>query len=433
MNQILPISVSRASTRSRYPGTRPFSESPEDQQRFFGRHREGQQLYLRVLSVPVLLQFAKSGLGKTSLLQASLFPRLREKPFLPVMVRFNEKNESPVDAVARSIRQACRTEQLQVPEFRTEGIWELLSTALVWRDDLLLTPVLVLDQFEEVFTVHDRAFRDALASELGALATRVPPERTGLSEASDSEPPPTPPDVKILISLREDYLGALEEFSPAIPNLFHERLRLGPLSEEGAREAVTSPAQLVAQSGGEAFWAPLFEFEESTLDEMITFLKGEAGVIEPFTLQLICRRAESIAHDKGRKGNSLRSSRSPISRTEGTSVRSSRISIRKPWSDWNTGWGMRRATASRNSASTACSIANRAAGSFWKSVRSRTSSGSMTERSTSWSRSAWSAASVGGRAHFTRSATIVSRNQSMRRGETSVRRKSVTKGEKKKN
>ena len=181
----------------------------------------------------------------------------------------------------------------------------MLSTALVWRDDLLLTPVLVLDQFEEVFTVHDRAFRDALASELGALATRVPPERTGVSEASNSEPPPTPPDVKILISLREDYLGALEEFSPAIPNLFHERLRLGPLSEEGAREAVTNPAQLVAQSGGEAFWAPLFEFEKSTLDEMITFLKGEAGVIEPFTLQLICRRAESIAHDKGRKGNSL--------------------------------------------------------------------------------------------------------------------------------
>ena len=96
-----------------------------------------------------------------------------------------KRTKSPVDAVARSIRQACKTEQLQVPEFRTEGIWELLSTALVWRDDLLLTPVLVLDQFEEVFTIRDRAFRDALASELGALATRVPPERTGLSERSD--------------------------------------------------------------------------------------------------------------------------------------------------------------------------------------------------------------------------------------------------------
>ena len=305
MNQISPVSVSQASTRSRYPGTRPFSESPEDQQRFFGRHREGQQLYLRVLSVSLLLQFAKSGLGKTSLLQASLFPRLREKPFLPVMVRFNEKNESPVDAVARSIRHACKTEQLQVPEFRTDGLWELLSTALVWRGDLLLTPVLVLDQFEEVFTVRDRAFRDALAAELGTLATRVPPERTGLSKASESEPPTTPPEVKILISMREDYLGALEEFSPAIPNLFHERLRLGPLSEEGAREAVTNPAQLVAQDGEEPFWAPPFEFEKSVLDEMITFLMGEAGVIEPFALQLLCRRGELIAHDKGRKSKSL--------------------------------------------------------------------------------------------------------------------------------
>ena len=305
MNQISPVSVSQASTRSRYPGTRPFSESPEDQQRFFGRHREGQQLYLRVLSVSLLLQFAKSGLGKTSLLQASLFPRLREKAFLPVMVRFNEMNESPVDrAVARSIRQACKIEQLQVPEFRTDGLWELLSTALVWRRDLLLTPVLVLDQFEEVFTVRDRAFRDALAAELGTLATRIPPERTGLSKASESEPPSTPPEVKILISMREDYLGALEEFSPAIPNLFHERLRLGPLSEEGAREAVTD-ARLVAQDGDEPYWAPPFEFEKSVLDEMITFLMGEAGVIEPFALQLLCRRGESIVHDKGQKSKSL--------------------------------------------------------------------------------------------------------------------------------
>jgi hypothetical protein len=82
-------------------------------------------------------------------------------------------------------------------------------------------------------------------------------------------------------------------------------LRLGPLSEEGAREAVTNPAQLVAQDGNEPFWVPPFEFEKSVLDEMITFLMGEAGVIEPFTLQLLCRRGESIAHDKGRKSKDL--------------------------------------------------------------------------------------------------------------------------------
>src|SRR5574337_728022 len=299
MNRMSPISAIKASTRSRYPGTRPFSESPEDRQRFFGRDREGEQLYLRVLSVSLLLQFAKSGLGKTSLLQASLFPRLRQKHFLPVLVRFNETDESPIDAVARSFRQACQKEQLEVPALRTEGLWDLLSTAFVWRGDLLLTPVLVLDQFEEVFTVRDALFRARLAEELGALATGVPPERLCSNEAGESEPRAPRPNVKIVISMREDYLGAVEEFSPAIPNLFHERLRLEPLSEEGAREAITNPAQLLAQEGEEPFWTPEFEYETPALDKMIEFLKGDAGVIEPFTLQLLCRKAESLAHDKG--------------------------------------------------------------------------------------------------------------------------------------
>jgi hypothetical protein len=299
MNKLSPIAASRPSTRSRYPGARPFSESSEDRQRFFGRDREGEQLYLRILSVPLLLQFAKSGLGKTSLLNAWLFPRLRRKPFLPVLVRFNEKHESPVEAFARSLRQACAFEGLEVPELRTEGLWELLSTAFVWRGDLLLTPVLVLDQFEEVFTLRDSAFRDKLAEELGAVVAGVPPDRSPFNDAGDPAGRASAPEVKIVISMREDYLGDLEDLSAVIPNLFQERLRLEPLSEAGARDAITSPALLPARPDEEPFWAPAFELEKPALDKMIDFLQGETGIIEPFTLQLLCRRAESIAHAKG--------------------------------------------------------------------------------------------------------------------------------------
>ena len=298
MKQIPPNNSSDGPTRSRYPGTRPFSDSPEDYERFFGRNDEGEQLYLRVLSVSLLLQFATSGLGKTSLLQASLFPRLRQKPFLPVMIRLNKAEETLADAVARSFEQACRAEKLELPELRKDGLWELLSTALVWRDDLLLTPVLVFDQFEEVFTLRDPAFRLELAEELGALAIGVTPDRLRSKVSGDPERFGARPDVKIVISLREDYLGALEEFSPAIPNLFHERLRLEPFTEKAAREAITNPARLVAKEGEEPFWTPQFDFEPSALDSMITYLEGKSGVIEPFTLQLLCRHAEAIAHGK---------------------------------------------------------------------------------------------------------------------------------------
>src|ERR1700752_3484804 len=85
---------------SRYPGTRPFCDTPDDHALFFGRGDESEQFYLRVLSVPLVVQFGRSGLGKTSLLQAALFPRLRQKPFLPVMVRLNVGPETPTHAVA---------------------------------------------------------------------------------------------------------------------------------------------------------------------------------------------------------------------------------------------------------------------------------------------------------------------------------------------
>jgi hypothetical protein len=245
--------------RSRYLGSSPFNDSEEDRARFFGRDAEGEQLYLRVLSVSLLVQFAASGLGKTSLLQASLFPRLRQKSFLPVMVRLNASEESLVDAVIRSFEKACESQGLKLPELRKDGLWELLSTALVWRDGLLLTPVLVFDQFEEVFTLHSKVFRDELAEELGALATGVPPARLGVQQSGLGERFGARPDVKIVISLREDSLGALEEFSPAIPHLFRERLRLEALSESAARDAIEKPAQLDAKEGEEPFWAPRFE------------------------------------------------------------------------------------------------------------------------------------------------------------------------------
>ena len=299
MKKSSPASASEEATCSRYPGTRPFSDSPEDQARFYGREAEGEELYLRVLSVPLLVQFAASGLGKTSLLQAYLFPRLWLRPFLPVMVRLDAATESLADAVARSLEQACKTKGLKFPKVRKDGLWELLSTALVWRDDLLLTPVLVFDQFEEVFTLRDRAFRDALADELGALATGIPPERMRVQQGDGSARFRARPDVKIVISLREEYLGNLEEFSPAIPNLFRERLRLEPFDADAAGRAIVEPAKLEAKEGGVPFWAPKFDFDKPALDAMLAYLKGRSGVIEPFALQLLARHAEAIAHRKG--------------------------------------------------------------------------------------------------------------------------------------
>lgn len=275
--------------RRRYPGTGPFG--PEDAELFFGRKTETEELYLRVLSVPLLLQFGKSGLGKTSLLQAGLFPLLRAKPFLPVMIRLNDPRESLTDAVARSIVESVRDEGVDDGDVSAAGLWELLVAITAWREDLLLTPVLVFDQFEEVFTLRDQTFRDELAAELGALATGIPPERLRGAQTEC-------PDVKLLISLKETHLGELEQFSARIPRLFQERLRLEPLSESEARDAVVEPAKLEGREGEPPYWTKPFTYDENTLDSMLTYLKGRSDVIEPFQLQLLCQHAEGIARKK---------------------------------------------------------------------------------------------------------------------------------------
>src|SRR6185312_15786472 len=78
-----------------WPGLYPFEES--ECAFFFGRDREAEELLHYVLDASVAVLYARSGLGKTSLLRAGLFPLLREqrvlpeRRFLPVWVRFEVK------------------------------------------------------------------------------------------------------------------------------------------------------------------------------------------------------------------------------------------------------------------------------------------------------------------------------------------------------
>src|SRR5271167_925793 len=194
----------------RYPGARSFEES--DLIQFRGRERGAEELLLRVLSVRLLLQFAPSGVGKTSLLNAGLFPRLRAHNYFPFIVRVNRTDESLVHAVGRSMRDSADTFGLIdpiIPE-GAQTLRELVAGTQLWSRDLrLLTPVLVFDQFEEIFTLRDTEFRRAFAEELGELSSGIA-RREAVDGADVVLAGETGPVAcKIVMSLREEYLGKL--------------------------------------------------------------------------------------------------------------------------------------------------------------------------------------------------------------------------------
>ena len=206
-------------TENPWPGLMPFTEAT--QAFFHGRDAEAAELFRRVRRERLTILFGQSGLGKSSLLNAGLFPRLRAADFLPVYLRLDLANES-LSSIAQI--KAALAENLAAhdvegpPPHRDETLWAYFhgkETEFWSRRNRVVTPVLVLDQFEEVFTLGRGASSiDALIEELAALVENRPPQsvRSALEDSPEAAERYdfAKQSCKLILALREDFLPELE-------------------------------------------------------------------------------------------------------------------------------------------------------------------------------------------------------------------------------
>ena len=288
----------------RYPGLHSFGVESVYQKLFFGRDRECQELFNLVRSNRLTVLYGKSGLGKTSLLQAGIFPLLRNIHCLPLRVRLNEPGEDPMTALKNGVEAEVEREQDLDPSVElytkqsTTTWWEYFKTAAFWRGRRPLTPVLILDQFEEIFKLHTKASRQAMAKQLGYLVNGiVPPDvlhqlREGIVSYSDQ-----PPDIHIILSLRIEHVGELQQLFPEIPAILSRRFILLPMDRSQAEEALVKPAALA--EGG--FITHPFDYHENTKNLILDYLMDDdAQTIEPYQLQLQCHQVErKVAERQG--------------------------------------------------------------------------------------------------------------------------------------
>ena len=285
----------------RYPGARPFTDNPEDRRLFFGRADEVETLYHQVLSVRLLVLFGKSGLGKTSLLQAGVMPRLTERDLLPLSVRLNRTDVDPVELVIEAVEEGCKAQGIDYTAGERTSLWEFFKTAMFWRGDALQTPVLVMDQFEEIFTLQSIENRRLLAEQLGELVGAGLPATVRARRKAGEKLPYSerPPALKIILSLREEYFGALQELTREVPKILETRFRIIPLHQEQAKRAVVEPARL---ADGNTFSTRPFQYADKAVQTMMDFLEAEAGKIESFQLQILCRHVEEQVKRKQAAG-----------------------------------------------------------------------------------------------------------------------------------
>jgi len=274
---------------------------------FHGREEEVAELARRIQRKLLTLLFGKSGLGKTSILSAGIAPRLRPLGFCPVYVRIDYSRDTPPPAeqIKQAIFRASEASGtwthvgVAVPG---ESLWEFLHH----RGDVLhdasgrtLMPLLIFDQFEEIFTLAQgddfgrrRAaeFVDELADLLENRPPRALEARIDADESVAEQFDFTRSDYRVLIALREDYLAHLEAFKTTMPSITQNRMRLAPMTGEQALEAVMKPGgRLVSQEVAEA---------------IVRFIAGGSELrnaeVEPSLLSLICRELNNARIAQGR-------------------------------------------------------------------------------------------------------------------------------------
>jgi tetratricopeptide (TPR) repeat protein len=280
-----------------WPGLLPFTE---DARMFFhGREAETDDLFRLIEREPLTVLFGQSGLGKSSLLNAGVFPSLRRAGYLPVYLRLSLDATAPelIEQVWHALICECVEHEVSAtPPHPDDGFWQYLhrpSTKFLNPHGRPVVSVLVFDQFEEIFTLgrqtpEQTARTRVLLQQLGELIeNRLPPalesELTEHPELMDQYDL-LRQNIKIVFTFREDYLADFEGLKTLIRPIMQNRMRLEPMRGDRAAEAIR-------QAGAGRLSAPVAA-------RIVRFVGGvaidgagklEEISVEPALLSLVCR------------------------------------------------------------------------------------------------------------------------------------------------
>ena len=276
---------------SSYEDPRKAEREGREPKKFCGRDDESHAMAQLISGNIFVTLYGKSGTGKTSLLNAGVFPRLREKRYMPVSIRLS------MDALDTSFQQ-CIVSQLSqtvndslgrqetinvVPqpddERQPDYLWSFFARTRFLNDaGQSLFPVIVLDQFEEVFRDR-RNEAEALLRQIAYLADEShslsPRTVNGLPYKYDF-------NFRFVASIREDDLYRLENSidNCYLPELKRCRYRLHSLTQQGACDAILIP--------GEGLFEP--KEENTIVNKIIDKSRNEDGSISTNIISLLCNR-----------------------------------------------------------------------------------------------------------------------------------------------
>lgn len=295
---------------NRYPGVVSFKT--EQQNIFFGRDNDIRQLSNLIRINEKTLLYSRSGIGKSSLLNAGVLPKLKDD-FLPVSVRFFLYNEeepvSPVERIKQTLQAYIKEtsfaelDKIAADSQMHERLWYYIKRLEKITDKKIL---LVFDQFEELFSYPDE-LQKQFAEQLHEVSCGEIPE-TMFSLLAENEENGQKQDkflyriqapVHIVFAIRFDYLSSMNSISNVFPDIQENFYELKALNTKQTRQAIVKPAGIESA----AYTSPVFGFAPDAIDLVVNRLTGN-GTKEAETtqLQLVCSEIEQIVIQRYAKG-----------------------------------------------------------------------------------------------------------------------------------
>ena len=185
----------------------PFKKN--DKTVFFGRDEEIEALRKLVYKSPILLVYGYSGTGKTSLINCGLANQFSDAHWMPFNIRRN-------DNINDSLLNALKIKSADMPP--ETDIYKRLDTIF---SEYFRPIYLIFDQFEELFVLGSKEEQTAFIEQVKKiLALNIP--------------------IKIIIIIREEYLGSLYQFEKDLPLLFNFKFRVEQMNLEKVKQVINT-------------------------------------------------------------------------------------------------------------------------------------------------------------------------------------------------
>ena len=261
------------------PVSYPIPQNDGNDLDFYGRTDDIKHLSRLISENTLVTLYGVSGVGKTSLLQAGVYPYLGTELFLPVFIRFDKSQKGIANmfiTLRKSIEESAEHQNCNVQfSIQAEEIIDknfliyLLNHLTCQNNNQQVCPIIIFDQFEEMLRSR---YDDAviLLKQIYYLMNNM-----HISACNTN--------CRFVISIREDDLYLLEDSIDVnyLYDMKNCRYRLRALTPECAREVIVKSGEKVLPQDQTAK-------ERLICDILKLSTNEEDGNISTITLSLVC-------------------------------------------------------------------------------------------------------------------------------------------------